>query len=158
MFIENELMYNNTLLYFTPFFVISILLSIWGLNIYSQMISPYLPDEFHVGSKYISLQLVLMSLKFQAAIAYLIILGGAFTCTPPMTPNVSKNSWVLRNWFKENKNKIKLILKYLFSVLMNFIICLEMFCLALWARHLYRKPVYSASQIGSSITTSTFYV
>lgn len=164
MFIENESMYNNTLFYFVPFFVISILLSVWGLNIYSQMISPYLPGEFHVGTKYIVLQLVLVSLKFQAVIGYLIIASSGFECHPPLTPNVSKNSWVFFSfifkfihclWFLSIANNYNL---FSISVFVNFVICIEMFGLSLWARHLYRKPTYHTNDMWQYALTSNFYV
>ncbi|KAK9503089.1 hypothetical protein O3M35_011735 [Rhynocoris fuscipes] len=116
MWAEEQSLFHLNYRYFQPAVISSILIGIWGIVMTVKVTIPAL-NEYHVHSKFLALQLVLLFAKFQSYIAKLIAMAGALSCKPPITPSVFTN------------------------LIYNSVILWEMVILCSVARYLYKKPL-----------------
>ncbi|XP_055643180.1 organic solute transporter alpha-like protein [Toxorhynchites rutilus septentrionalis] len=128
VFIEEIQKFNQIILYFVPFIVISIILGVWGLNIIVRMIAP-MQEELKVMAKYVALQPVLILCKVQPLVIMVIVTYVTPKCEFPMVLQVQKNA--------------------------VFQMCLsaEMLVLSVWAMQLYRTPSKSRELLVKPETT-----
>ncbi|XP_058448010.1 organic solute transporter alpha-like protein [Malaya genurostris] len=115
VFVEDIIHFNQTILYFVPFIVISIIIGVWGLNITVRMISQF-HTELNIMAKYVVLQSVLILCKVQPLVIMVIVSYITPTCDFPLVLQVQKNA------------------------VFQMCLCAEMLLISLWASHLYKVP------------------
>ncbi|XP_058823915.1 organic solute transporter alpha-like protein [Topomyia yanbarensis] len=115
VFVEDIGNFNQTILYFVPFIVASILIGVWGLNITIRMIAQF-HTEFQIMAKYVVLQSVLILCKVQPLVIMVIVAHVTPRCDFPLVLQVQKNA------------------------VFQMCLCAEMLVLSLWALQLYKTP------------------
>ncbi|XP_059607394.1 organic solute transporter alpha-like protein [Phlebotomus argentipes] len=116
IYVDEPSLYNSIRFYFMPFVIISLLSCIWGLNMITRMVAPYLP-YYKIIQKYFAVQFVLLMSKIQPTIADIVVSNVDFPCNYPLTPHVYKN------------------------VVVHLVIVVQMMFLSIWAIKLYKKPL-----------------
>ncbi|XP_053693396.1 organic solute transporter alpha-like protein [Sabethes cyaneus] len=115
VFVEDIENFNQIILYFVPFIVLSIVIGVWGLNIAVRMVAS-LHTELQIMAKYFALQAVLILCKVQPLVIMVIVTYITPRCDFPLVLQVQKNA------------------------VFQMCLCAEMLILCIWAFHLYKTP------------------
>ncbi|KAK4886247.1 hypothetical protein RN001_002518 [Aquatica leii] len=127
---ERESLYQINYIYVQPVIVASIFIGIWSMSMTIQLLKDVLKD-YNIFSKFIALQLVLMSSKLQALIIKGIVWLRVLPCHPPLTPTVYAN------------------------LIYNCLILLEMVLLEYFARKLYKSSFVGTNSISDTQSVRT---
>lgn len=91
IYIENEELVDQVMIYFTPFIVSTILLAVWGFQITVRMLVPYY-SNLNLLKKFIAFQLVLVFCKLQPVLLNLILRQFIVSCEESITAIVKIRS------------------------------------------------------------------
>ncbi|XP_055544539.1 organic solute transporter alpha-like protein [Wyeomyia smithii] len=127
VFVEDTENFNQIILYFVPFIVLSIIIGVWGLNIAVRMVDSY-NAELKSMAKYFALQAVLMFCKVQPLVIMVIITYVTPRCDYPLVLQVQKNA------------------------VFQMCLCAEMLVLSIWAFYLYKTPSKNRNLLATTET------
>lgn len=91
IYIENNELVDNIMIYFVPFIVSTILLAVWGFQITVRMLVPYY-SNLNLLKKFIAFQLVLVFCKLQPTLLNLMLRPIITTCEGNITAIVKIRS------------------------------------------------------------------
>lgn len=91
IYIENEELVEQVMIYFVPFIVSTILLAVWGFQITVRMLVPYY-SNLNLLKKFIAFQLVLVFCKLQPVLLNLLLKQFIDSCEESITALVKIRS------------------------------------------------------------------
>lgn len=91
IYIENEELVDQIMIYFIPFIVSTILLAVWGFQITVRMLVPYY-SNLNLLKKFIAFQLVLVFCKLQPVLLNLVLRQFIVSCEESITAIVKIRS------------------------------------------------------------------